>query len=205
MRTDQDACMPTQPLDLMFSGYRRGILAQLLLRPDEAFHVRELERMTGIPAGSLHRELKALFEAGLLSQSRQGNQVRYRANRSSPIYEELAGIFRKTSGLVDVLREALHPLADRISIAFVFGSMATGAQHVGSDVDIFILGRVSLLDVVKALAQAQERLAREMNPVVMSKKKFLEAQKANDRFVRRILDEPKLFVVGDANVLEELA
>jgi hypothetical protein len=83
--------------------------------------------------------------------------------------------------------------------------MATGAQHVGSDVDIFILGRVSLLDVVKALAQAQERLAREMNPVVMSKKKFLEAQKANDRFVRRILDEPKLFVVGDANVLEELA
>jgi len=62
--------MPAQPLDLMFSGYRRGILAQLLLGPDEAFHVRELERMTGIPAGSLHRELKALFEAGLLSRSR---------------------------------------------------------------------------------------------------------------------------------------
>jgi hypothetical protein len=83
--------------------------------------------------------------------------------------------------------------------------MATGAQHAGSDVDIFIIGRVSLLDVVKALAQAQERLAREMNPVVMSKKKFLDAQKTNERFVRRILDEPKLFVVGDANVLEELA
>ena len=161
------------------------------------------ERITGIPAGSLHRELKALFEAGLLSQSRQGNQVRYRANQSSPIYEELAGIFRKTSRLVDVLREALRPLADRIAVAFVFGSMATGAQHAGSDVDIFILGRVSLLDVVKALAQAQERLAREMNPVVMSRKKFLEAQKANERFVRRILDEPKLFVVGDADVLEE--
>jgi predicted nucleotidyltransferase len=197
--------MPSQPLDLMFSGYRRTILAQLLLRPDEAFHVRELERMTGIPAGSLHRELKALFEAGLLSRSPQGNQVRYRANRSCPIYEDLASIFRKTSGLADVLREALHPLADRIAVAFVFGSMATGAQHAGSDVDIFIIGRVSLLDVVKALAQAQERLAREMNPVVMSKKKFLDAQKTNERFVRRILDEPKLFVVGDANVLEELA
>lgn len=197
--------MPIQPLDLMFSGYRRTILAQLLLRPDEAFHVRELERMSGIPAGSLHRELKALFEAGLLSRSRQGNQVRYRANRSCPIYEELAGIFRKTAGLADVLREALGPLADRIAVAFVFGSMATGAQHVGSDVDIFIIGRVSLLDVVKALAQAQERLAREMNPVVMSKKKFLDAQNRNERFVRRVLDEAKLFVIGDANVLEELA
>ena len=83
--------------------------------------------------------------------------------------------------------------------------MATGAQRAGSDVDIFIIGRVSLLDVVKALAQAQERLAREMNPVVMSKKKFLDAQKTNEWFVCRILDEPKLFVVGDANVLEELA
>src|SRR5690554_4030371 len=146
MRTEE-ACLPAQPLDLMFSTYRRGILAQVLLRPDEAFHVRELERMTGIPAGSLHRELKALFEAGLLSRSRQGNQLRYCANRSSPIFEELAGIFRKTAGLADVLREALKPLADRIAVAFVFGSMATGIQRTGSDVDIFIIGRVSLLDV----------------------------------------------------------
>jgi len=197
--------MPAQPLDLMFSAYRRGILAQLLLRPDEAFHVRELERMTGIPAGSLHRELKALYEAGLLSRSRQGNQLRYCADRSSPIYEELAGIFRKTAGLADVLRVALRPLADRIAVAFVFGSMATGVQHAGSDVDILIIGRVSLLDVVKALGQAQERLAREMNPVVMSKKKFLDARKANERFVRRILEGRKLYVVGDASVLEELA
>ena len=197
--------MPAQPLDLMFSTYRRGVLAQVLLRPDEAFHVRELERMTGIPAGSLHRELKALFEAGLLSRSRQGNQLRYCANRSSPIYEELSGIFRKTAGLADVLREGLKPLADRIAVAFVFGSMATGIQRAGSDVDIFIIGRVSLLDVVKALGQAQEHLAREMNPVVMSKRKFLDARKANERFVRRILDEPKLFVIGDASGLEELA
>jgi hypothetical protein len=71
--------------------------------------------------------------------------------------------------------------------------MATGAQHAGSNVDIFVVGRVSLLDVVKALAQAQERLAREMNPVVMSKKKFLEAQEANEWIVCRILDEPKPF------------
>jgi predicted nucleotidyltransferase len=107
--------------------------------------------------------------------------------------------------LADVLREALEPLADRIAVAFVFGSMATGLQRAGSDVDIFIIGRVSLLDVVKALGQAQEHLAREMNPVAMSKRKFLDARKANARFVRRILDEPKLFVIGDASVLEELA
>lgn len=124
--------MPTQPIDLMFGGYRRKILAALLLRPDESFHVRELERMTGIPAGSLHRELKALSGTSLLIRTQQGNQVHYRANQLSPIYEELAGIFRKTAGLAGVLRQALNPLAGRIAAAFVFGSMATGGRHAAS-------------------------------------------------------------------------
>jgi predicted nucleotidyltransferase len=194
---------PTEPIDLMFSGYRRKVLAVLLLRPDEDFHVRELERLTGVPAGSLHRELKALSGAGLLTRAQRGNQVRYQANRSAPIYEELAGIFRKTSGLVDVLRESLQGLNDRIDAAFVFGSMASGEQRVGSDVDFLVIGTVSLLDVVKALGQAQERLGREMNPVVMSRKKFLEAKQSGDRFVQRLMREPKLFVIGDAARLEK--
>ncbi|MGH6946887.1 MAG: nucleotidyltransferase domain-containing protein [Kiloniellales bacterium] len=195
--------MPTHPIDLMFNAYRRKVLAVLLLHPDEDFHVRELERLTGVPAGSLHRELKALSEAGMLLRSRQGNQVRYQANRSVPIYEELAGIFRKTVGLVDVLRESLHPLADRIDAALVFGSFASGAQRPGSDLDILVIGRVSLLDVVTALGEAQEELRLELNPVVMSRKKFLDAKRDKDRFLKRVLDEPKLYVVGDATRLEK--
>ena len=195
--------MPTQPIDLMFSAYRRKVLAVLLLHSDEDFHVRELERLTGVPAGSLHRELKALSEAGLLLRSRQGNQVRYQANRSAPIYEELAGIFRKTVGLVDVLRESLQPLADRIDAALVFGSFASGAQRPGSDLDILVIGRVSLLEVVTALGQAQEELRLELNPVVMSRKKFLDAMGSEDRFLKRVLDEPRLYVIGDAASLEK--
>lgn len=188
----------TQPINLMFSAYRRKVLALLLLRPDEDFHVREIERLTGVPAGSLHRELKALSAAGLLTRAQRGNQVRYQANRSAPVYEELAGIFRKTSGLVDVLRERLQGVADRIDAAFVFGSMASGKPRPGSDLDILVIGSVSLLDVVKALGQAQEQFGREMNPVVMSRKRFLEAKKSGDRFVERLMREPKLFVFGDA-------
>jgi len=108
--------MAKQAIELMFGAYRRELLAQLLLRPDEDFHLRELERMTGIPAGSLHRELKALFEAGLLLKERQGNQVRYQANRASPVYEELASIFRKTVGLAGVLSDGLADLSGRIDL-----------------------------------------------------------------------------------------
>src|SRR5690606_2739344 len=97
--------------------YRRRVLALLLLHPEEGFYLREIERLTGVPAGSLHRELRALADAGLLVRSASGNQVRYQVDRACPIYEELAGIFRKTAGLVDVLREALAPLGAAVRLA----------------------------------------------------------------------------------------
>ena len=90
--------MSKQPIEMMFGAYRRKLLALLLLRPDEKFHVRELGRMTGISVGSIHRELKAMAEAGLLLRTHAGNQVLYQPNEACPIYTELAAIFRKTIG-----------------------------------------------------------------------------------------------------------
>lgn len=197
--------MAKQPIQLMFGAYRRALLAQLLLRPDEDFHVRQLERMTGISAGSLHRELKALAEAGLLLKRHQGNQVRYQANQACPIYEDLAGVFRKTMGLAGVLRDALDVLANRVDLAFVFGSLASGKQKQASDVDLFIIGEVSLLESVKALSQAQAKLAREINPVVMTAEEFVLQFKKGDRFTHRVLDESKIFVMGDVDDLAKLA
>lgn len=196
--------MARQPIEFMFSPYRRQLLARLLLRPDERFHVRELGRMTGISAGSLHRELKAMAESGLLLRERAGNQVFYRADTGCPIYEELASIFRKTLGLATLLQSALSELLDKIDIAFVFGSMASGRQESGSDVDICVLGEVSLLEVVKALGSVQETLGREINPVVMTTAKFTERLAKHDRFETRLLSEPKIFVHGDEDEFAEL-
>jgi len=196
--------MTKQPIEFMFSPYRRQLLARLLLRPDEQFHVRELERMTGISAGSLHRELKAMAESGLLLREKVGNQVFYRADTRCTIYAELAAIFRKTMGMASLLQNALSGLAGKIEVAFVFGSMASGRQYAGSDIDVCVLGEVSLLQVVKALSSVQETLRREINPVVMTAKKFLEQAVNQDRFVTRVLSEPKVFVMGDEDELAKL-
>jgi predicted nucleotidyltransferase len=196
--------MTKQPIEFMFSPYRRQLLARLLLRPDEQFHVRELGRMTGISAGSLHRELKAMAESGLLVREKIGNQVFYRADTHCAIYEELAAIFRKTLGLASLLNNALSRIAGRIQVAFVFGSMASGQQNAGSDIDVCVLGDVSLLEVVKALSPVQETLGREMNPVVMTTKNFAEQSAKQDRFVTRVASEPKVFVVGDEDELAKL-
>lgn len=192
-------------VDILFGNYRRQILALLLLRPDETFYVREIARLTGVPAGSLHRELKLLTAAGLLQRSAAGNQVRYQVDRSCPIQEELAGIFRKTVGLADVLREALAPLAARIRVALVFGSVAQGKERAASDVDVLVVGSASFAAVVEALGTAAEKLRREVNPVVMTRAEFADKLAARDRFVSRIEREPKLFLLGDVGEFRKLA
>ncbi|HKL22480.1 MAG TPA: nucleotidyltransferase domain-containing protein [Tichowtungia sp.] len=186
----------THPVELLFSAYRRQVLALLLLRPQERYHVREIARLTGIVPGSLHRELKLLAAAGLLLREETGNQVLYRANRACPIYEELAGIFRKTIGLADILREALLPIGAALELAFVFGSVARGEEHTDSDIDLLVLGSVDFVAVVGALADTHHRLGREVNPVVMTRTEFMQKFHAEDRFVRRIAGEARIFVVG---------
>lgn len=195
---------PKSPAEVLFGAYHRRILALLLLRPEQSFYVREIARLAGVPAGSLHRELKLLAESGLLLREPAGNQVLYRANRDCPVFSELAGFFRKTSGLADVLREALVPLASEIDVAFVFGSVAQGKERVTSDVDVFVVGSVSFTDIVKALAQTHERLGREVNPVVMPRSDFVRKQTEGERFVARVVKEPKLFLLGTANDIGKL-
>lgn len=192
-------------LDLLFGSYRQRVLTQLLLHPDDAYHVRELARLTGTTAGTLHKELTRLAEAGLLSREKQGNQVRYRANRECPVYPELAGLIRKTGGAAIVLADALRTMNPRPQLALVFGSLARGEENARSDVDLLVIGDVAFADVVRALHPAQEALQREINPVVYNAAEFARRVAGKDSFVTNILSHPKLFVIGTENDLAKLA
>lgn len=192
-------------MELLFGTYRQRVLSLLLLHPDSSYYVRELARLTGTNAGTLHKELTRLAQAGLLLRQEQGNQVRYQANRACPVFPELAGLFRKTCGLVDVLADALRPVADEISLAFVFGSMARGEEQAGSDVDIMVIGTTAFADVVKALYPAQDILQREINPVIYTADEVRRRIEAGDDFIRELLAKPKLWVIGTEYDLGKLA
>lgn len=176
---------------------RSAVLGALLLHPESSLHVRELARLTGASPGSLHRDLRAMADLGLLVRQEVGRQVHYRANVKSPVFEELAGLLRKTAGLIDVLREALLPVADRIELAFVYGSMARGEEHAYSDVDVMIVGDVDFGDAVVALAPAQEQLRREINPTVFSRAEFTKKLSQRDSFVAQVWHGRKLWLIGD--------
>jgi predicted nucleotidyltransferase len=195
--------MTTDLAETLFGAYRRRILAWLLLHPDQNFYVRELARLAEVPPGSAHRELKQLSACGLLSRTRLGNQVRYQANRDCPVFEELAGFFRKTSGMADVLREALLPLDAEIAVAFIFGSVAQAKERVASDVDVMVIGAATFDQVVGAFYPLHERLGREINPAVMSADEFRDKFAHRDRFVTRIVREPKIFLTGSDDDFRE--
>ena len=189
---------------LLFSDYRRRVLGLLLLHPDTAYHVRELARLTGTSAGTLHKELTKLTAGGVLRRQEVGNQVRYSADRDCPVFEELASILRKTSGLVDVLVEALSSVEKDIALAFVFGSVARGDQQSNSDVDVMLVGNLGFADAVSVLQPVQATLQREINPVVYSLEEFHRRAASHDSFIQEVLSQPKLFVVGDENELGKL-
>lgn len=181
---------------ILFPGYRRRVLGLLLLHPDIALHGREIARRIGLPAGTLARELSRLAEVGLLKCEKRGNQTLYSADRDSPVFEEVASILRKTSGLADVLADALAPLRDSIKAACIFGSMARGTQSSASDVDVLIVGSVKFGEVLEALHPAQQLLGRDINPKVFSVRDWRARRKAADAFVAEVLRDQKIFLIG---------
>lgn len=175
LRTNEAPSQAPQPdlANLLFGVYRHRVLSLLLLRPGDSFHVRMIARLTGVPAGSLHRELRLLADAGLLRAERTGNQIRYSANEDSPVYHELAAMVDKTAGAPPTLQQhaaeytvqppQVLPAVPRRGLAAIcrkygvkkmslFGSAARGELRPESDVDLLVefkpASRTTLFDLV---------------------------------------------------------
>jgi uncharacterized protein len=192
---------------LLFGSVRRDVLALLLGRPDERFYLREIVRAAGGGSGAVQRELKQLVEAGLVSRQARGRQVYFSANQQAPVFPELRAIVEKTAGAVDVLRVAFAALVreGRVEMGLIYGSVASGGQTARSDIDLLVIGEVSLKDLLPAVRAAEGRLAREVNPSVFSRKEFRDKLKRGSTFLKRILSGPKVFIVGDDRELRRLA
>jgi len=190
---------------VLFGKSMQAILAVLYGRPDEEFYLRELARSSGTTASSLQRDLAALARAGIVLRTERGHQVYFRANRACPVFDELRGLVVKTFGVVEILKEALRPLADRIDAAFVYGSVARGEERAGSDIDLLAVGEAGFGELIEALAPAQRRLAREINPTIFPRGEFALKVRAGNHFLATVLEEPKLFLIGGQDELESLA
>ena len=190
--------------DVLFGKARQAILALLYGHADEAFYLRQIVRTAGIGLGPAQRELKQLVDAGIITREVQGIQVYYRANEKCPIFNEVKNIVRKTFGVADVIRQSLETVADKIKVAFIFGSVARSADDRKSDIDVMIVGRIPFGDVVSLLSPAEEKLSREVNPVIYPVAEFKRRLKGDHHFVKSVLEGEKIFLIGDDSDLARL-
>jgi predicted nucleotidyltransferase len=186
--------------DALFSTTQQRVLGLLFGQPDRSYYATELIGLTGAGSGAVQRELARLEQTGLVTIRRLGTQKHYQADSKSPLYAELCSIARKTFGLAEPLREALAVLAPKITAAFVFGSVAKRQDTAASDIDLMVVSdRLTYADVFAALEPLAAKLGRTVNPTVYSTKELRRRVAQDNAFVKRILDQPKIWVIGTEN------
>jgi len=189
----------------LFGQIRGSVLALLYGRADSSFYLRQIARHVHASPGSVQRELKKLAEAELVVRKSTGNQVFYQANQRNPVFAEMRALLNKTVGLFRVLHTALRPLADKVAVAFVYGSIARQEEKAESDIDLMIVGRVVLDDVLACLTKTETALGRAVNPTVYSVREFKRRLAEGNHFLNAVIDGKKVFLIGNEDELREMA
>jgi len=191
---------PPQPAgvaDALFSRVQQKVLAVLLGSPERSFFANEIIGLAQSGTGAVRRELARLEAAGIVTTTRVGRQKHYQANANSPLYGELRGLARKTFGLTDVLRATLQSIAYDIAAAFVYGSIAKGLDAASSDIDVFVVSdRVSYSELFALLETVSAKLGRKIAPTIYSADEFRSRVRSKNSFLVRVLEQPKLWLIG---------
>ena len=183
--------------DALFTKTQQKVLGLLYGKTDQRFYTNEIVRWADMGGGTVRRELERMVQAGILSTFKEGNQHYYQANSQCPIFDELINIVKKTFGLTDVLTLALQPLMGSVDLAFVYGSIAKGSEHKGSDVDLLLVGEgISYGEVIELLAPVEQQLGRPINPSIYTPVDFKERLANDNSFLVRVLEQPRLMIKG---------
>jgi predicted nucleotidyltransferase len=181
----------------LFSGVQQRVLALIFGHPERSFYTSEIVRNVHSGRGAVERELARLEQTGLVSIVHIGNQKHYRANHESPIFNELHGIVLKTVGLMEPLRQSLAPYSEKITVAFVYGSIAKGTDTARSDIDLMVIGDdLTYAEIFAGLQKAEAILQRSVNPTFLSFDDWCDKLATKDSVIAKIAAQPKLFIFG---------
>jgi predicted nucleotidyltransferase len=165
--------------------------------------MREIKRRSGFTTGTVQQELKKLSSLDLVKKRRDGNRVYYQARKDHPLYPEIHRLVLKTNGMADLFREVLQK-ESQIKIAFVFGSIASHNEKAVSDVDLMVIGKISLRKLTQLFMGLSEKIGREINPHVFSPEEFIKRKSTKDHFLTQVIESPKIFISGNENDLKSM-
>lgn len=191
--------------DVLFTKTQQRVLGVLYGQPQRSFYANEIIALAACGSGAVQRELARLEQSGLVTTHRVGNQKHYQANERAPIFAELRSIVLKTFGAADVLRAALLPLLPQMDVAFIYGSLAKGTEHAGSDLDLMVIGTLpSQAQLLASLQAAQSQLGRTIDPTLYTPDEFSQRVRDGKSFILKVLQQPKIFVKGSEHDLTRL-
>jgi predicted nucleotidyltransferase len=191
--------------DVLFGQIRGGVLALLYGQAGKSFYVRQIARHVNASVGAVQRELEKLAEVDLIVRTPIGNQVFYQVNQRNPVFVEMRALVSKTVGVFDILRSALEPLAERVAIAFVYGSVARHEEKAASDIDLMIIGNAELDDVLACMSGAETKLGRAVNPTVYSVHEFRKKLQDGNHFLSAVIKGNRVFLIGNEDELRKMA
>jgi predicted nucleotidyltransferase len=179
--------------DALFTKAQQKVLALFFGQPQKSFYLNEVVRYAAMGRGAISRELSKLCDAGLLVASKQGNQHHYQANLAAPIYNELKQIVQKTFGTVGVLQAGLAPLLPQLEQAFIYGSLAKGKEHAGSDIDVMLVGEeLSYSEIMQLLEPVETQLQRALNPTLYTPAEFAQRTADEESFLSKVMAQTRI-------------
>lgn len=198
--------MRTSPiLTALFPAVRQEILAATLLSPERSWYLSELAAHLKTSPSSLQRELEALAASGILQRKQEGRRTYYRAEIASPVFAELRDLFSKTAGVVPLLQAELDGFGHKITWAAIYGSIARGQERAQSDIDLLIVGPVSMRELLPALRRVERQFEREVNVTRYSEDEFRVKRHSGNHFLNSILKSNLITIVGSPDELEKTA
>lgn len=184
--------------EILSSRIRAAIFRLLFGFDAKEIYMRDLERRSGFSIGAIQAELKKLLRFELLEKRKDGNRIYFQANKNHPLYSDIRSLVFKTNGLIDIIKDALIN-SDAIKYAFVFGSFARNEETASSDIDLMVIGDLTLRHLTGMLAGLSDKLNREINPHCLGEQDFIRRKNAGEPFISRICEESRLFIIGNEN------
>lgn len=191
-------------IDKLFSSKTRvAVLKLFLFNPENSYYQRQISALTHQPIRGVQREVEKLQQLGLIEKSVQGNRIYYKVNKNCPIFEDLKRIMFKSTGIAEVLKHSFKK-SDAVRIAFIYGSYAKDNENILSDIDLLVIGNISSKELSHLLSKPKKELSREINYAVFRPEEFRRKVKKKDHFLHAVLNDKKIFIIGNKNELEKL-
>ncbi|WKZ30817.1 MAG: hypothetical protein QY318_03130 [Candidatus Dojkabacteria bacterium] len=181
--------------NLFISKVRIKMLDHFLSNPSEEYHVRGLVRLLDEEINAVRRELQNLERCKLLHSQRRGNKLYYKLTPENIIVADLRALIYKDRADVQKVAAALLTI-EGIKAAFLTENYINNSHDAEYDIDLFVLGKVSVDKFTTEMKKLEKELEREFRMTLFTPEDLEFQHKKRDAFLLNVLRKDRIMLIG---------